>query len=161
MKMSNTQTVIISGFPGTGKSEFVKNFSEKYSILDSDSSEFSWVIDDKGHKRRNKDFPDNYIKHIKNNIGKVDIIMVSSHDIVRKALAHNGIKYILMFPNVDCKDIYIQRYINRGNDSSFIDMIKQNWYTFNKEMKSEKFPKKIEMIGDTFISDYIDTILKK
>ena len=42
------ETTIISGFPGVGKTEFFKD--QKYHggvCLDSDSSEFSWVIQKK------------------------------------------------------------------------------------------------------------------
>lgn len=56
--------------------------------LDSDSSNFSWVKDENGNntKERNPEFPKNYIEHIKSNIGKVDVIFVSSHKVVREAL---------------------------------------------------------------------------
>ena len=68
------KTRIISAFPGTGKSYFHNN--SEYSTLDSDSSEFSWIINDDGDKVRNPNFPSNYISHIKDNIGKADFIFV-------------------------------------------------------------------------------------
>lgn len=65
------ETTIISGFPGIGKSYFFRN--QEYNnrtVLDSDSSEFSWVKDENGNntKERNPDFPSNYIDHIKENM---------------------------------------------------------------------------------------------
>jgi len=57
------RTRIISAFPGTGKS-FYHN-THKDTTLDSDSSNFSWLADDK--TLRNPEFPYNYIKHIKEN----------------------------------------------------------------------------------------------
>jgi hypothetical protein len=44
-------------------------------------------------KYRNPDFPNNYIKHIQDNIDKVDYIFVSSHEVVRKALNEVGIDF--------------------------------------------------------------------
>ena len=65
------ETLVVSAFPGCGKSHLFRNKGEK-KILDSDSSTF-----DKSQ------FPQNYIEHIKFNIGEVDIILVSSHKEVR------------------------------------------------------------------------------
>ncbi|MCH7928756.1 MAG: hypothetical protein IID03_12385, partial [Candidatus Dadabacteria bacterium] len=94
-------TLVISAFPATGKSYF-KNRVGK-NVLDSDSSKFSWLK--KGV--RHPDFPDNYIQHIKDNLGKVDIILVSSHKIVREALVKNGIQFVLMYPNRKLKYEYV------------------------------------------------------
>ena len=70
------QTRIIAAFPGTGKSYYHKENPE--TTLDSDSSRFSWVKDSEGNntKERNPDFPENYISHIKENIGKYEFIFV-------------------------------------------------------------------------------------
>ena len=109
-------TKVISGFPGVGKSYLFNNTDLK--VLDSDSSNFSWIKDSEGRntKERNPDFPQNYIDHIKKNIGKVDIILTSSHDVVRKALKESCIDYILVHPNIRAKEEYIERYTQRGND---------------------------------------------
>ena len=82
------RTRIISAFPGTGKSVY----HEKHPLttLDSDSSNFSWIEVD-GVKLRNPQFPENYIEHIKKNIGIYDFIFVSSHSVVREALVNNSI----------------------------------------------------------------------
>jgi hypothetical protein len=60
------QTFVISAFPGCGKSYCYKKYQDRFSILDSDSSEFSWIKDNEGKntKERNPDFPNNYIDHI-------------------------------------------------------------------------------------------------
>ena len=49
------RTKIISGFPGIGKSYYHKLHPE--TTLDSDSSEFSWIINEFGDKIRNPEFP--------------------------------------------------------------------------------------------------------
>ena len=89
------KTAVVSAFPACGKTYAYTHFQSRYSMLDSDSSEFSWVkdADGKNTKTRNPDFPMNYIKHIQENIGKVDFIFVSSHLAVRKALEEAGIRY--------------------------------------------------------------------
>ena len=104
----NKKTVIVSAFPACGKSYVFQNQGKimtNFSCLDSDSSEFSWVKDSEGNntKERNPDFPNNYIQHIKDNIGKVDVIFVSSHSEVVNALEDNQLNWVKVVPDVDCK----------------------------------------------------------
>lgn len=119
--MKNTK--VISAFPASGKSYlFNEHKDSNLVVLDSDSSLFSWI--EKGI--RHPDFPNNYINHIKGNIGKADIIFVSSHDVVRSALNKHQIDYTLIYPQESLKDEYLKRYKDRGNDEGFISMINSN-----------------------------------
>jgi hypothetical protein len=106
------KTKVYSAFPGVGKTTYF-NTTDK-NVLDSDSSKFD-----------KKNFPANYIDHIERNIQdpKVDKILVSSHKDVRDALLKRGIPYVLVYPNRDIKDEYIQRYKDRGNNDAFVDLL--------------------------------------
>jgi hypothetical protein len=142
------QCKIISAFPGCGKSYCVANESDKFNgVLDSDSSEFSWVKDENGNNtnQRNPDFPENYIKHIKENLDKNEVIFVSSHKEVREALEKEGLNYILVYPNIFQKQDYIKRYKKRGNSQSFIDKVESNWEEWIGECEEEIFPIKITL----------------
>lgn len=152
--MSQKQAVIISGFPGVGKTEFVKNYSNTIKCLDSDSSQFSWVKDKEGKntKERNPEFPSNYINHIKNQLSNVDIIFVSSHEVVRKALEEANLNYILAYPTLSAKEEYLNRYRNRGNDEAFIQFISTNWEVFINDLKKEIFPLKQELMENEYLS---------
>lgn len=146
--MSEIQTMVIAAFPGCGKSYTYKHEANKFNgILDSDSSDFSWVKDAKGRntEQRNPDFPNNYIKHIKDNIGKVEVIFVSSHKTVRDALRKEGIHYFLVYPNIFQKKDYIKRYIERGNKKGFINLLKAHWEEWINECDEETFPVKIKL----------------
>lgn len=153
------ETLIISGFPGVGKSYFFNNNSNLIA-LDSDSSEFSWVKDKDGNntKERNPDFPNNYIKHIKENMGKVDIIFVSSHKVVRDALKENNMFYYLVYPCRCIKEEYLQRYRDRGNNQGFIDFIDKNWEDFIKEIETETFPKLILLRSGQHMKDAVSLL---
>ena len=56
--LTKKKTLVVAGFPGIGKTFFKKNLQNK-SVLDSDSSKFSW--DGKIGGKRNPKFPANYI----------------------------------------------------------------------------------------------------
>lgn len=152
-------TKIISGFPAVGKSQFVKDHQDLL-VLDSDSSKFSWVKDSEGNntKVRDPEFPQCYIDHIKESIGNVDIILVSSHDVVRKALKDNNIKYYLVYPSRTLKEEYMNRYIKRGNGYSFIKFIESNWDKFIDDIEEEKFPFLIKLWTNQYLNDLFKEI---
>jgi hypothetical protein len=143
-------TKIISGFPAIGKS-YLTDHTELV-VLDSDSSGFSWVREGERHP----DFPNNYIKHIKENIGKADYILVSSHDIVRKALEENSVEYTLIYPSKELKSEYLERYKNRGNDEKFISFIDANWNAFIDAIEKETFPNVIRLNSGEFLADVVE-----
>jgi len=123
--------LVISGFPGVGKSYFAKN--DRRRVLDSDSSLFSW-----GSKGvRNPDFPNNYIRHIKSKKTE-DIILVSSHKVVRVALTDNNIPFILVYPSISLKDEYITRFKSRGSDEGFIELLSINWNSWIEELQNQE-----------------------
>ena len=67
------KTKIVSAFPACGKSYIFENMKH-VDCVDSDSSKFSWVLDEHGKSTgvRNPDFPNNYKEHIDSLIGEVD-----------------------------------------------------------------------------------------
>lgn len=130
-------TKIISAFPCCGKTYCYENNTD-LTILDSDSSGFSWVKDEQGNntKERHPDFPNNYVAHIKENIGKADIIFVSSHEQVRIAMTEADLSFLTVYPECNMKDEWKRRMESRGNEKPFIDFIMNNWDDFQKEIRT-------------------------
>ena len=134
-------TKVYSIFPACGKT-WLYEHQEDYDlkILDSDSSQFSWKVeplkDNQGNllrglqKVRDPDFPNNYIEHIKQNIGKYDCIFVSSHASVRKALDKEGIDFTIVYPESSCKAEWVGRCFIRdkkGESGCNPDVMYNNW----------------------------------
>jgi hypothetical protein len=149
------ETTIIAGFPGTGKSFQHQNNPQTTS--DSDSSEFSWEKDEfgKNTKIRNPQFPDNYMDHIEDNIGLVDVIFVSSHAVVREALQEHGYNFTLVYPDISLKEEYLERFKKRGSPEGFINLLSTNWETWINECENEKGCTKICLNKGQYISDVI------
>lgn len=89
------------------------------------------------------EFPSNYIAHIKENIGRVQYIFVSSHKEVREALADNCLYFYLVYPQSHQKDKFIQRYIDRGSPEAFVKLLEVNWDAWMKE--TWRLPKGCEL----------------
>lgn len=150
-------TFIISAFPGCGKTWCFENLKEKYTMLDSDSSKFSWIVED-DKKIRNPDFPNNYIQHIKENLGKVDFIFISTHDTVRKALEENKLMYYLVYPEntKHNKEIWIQRFKDRGSNSIFTTFVSSMWEDWIDEIEMEIFPILVPLSEDNDNGIYLN-----
>lgn len=116
----DTHQRVISGFPGVGKSTAFKSLKEHgIKVLDSDSSTF-----DKAH------FPDNYLKHIEDRLNEGYVLLISSHEEVRKGLEKRGIDYTLVYPEAEAKEEYLQRYRERGSPDAFVEMMDKKWEEF-------------------------------
>jgi hypothetical protein len=141
--MKNKKAKVISAFPGCGKTHFFKNNKGKV-VLGSDSSTFD-----------KSDFPRNYIEHIKENLDSADIIMVSSHKDVREALVKNGIDFTLVYPNIELKDQFVERYIERGSPESFVELLGNNWDVWVSETMNQEGCDRVELKSGEYLSDVI------
>ena len=94
-------------------------------------------IKDELIKVRNPDFPKNYIEHIKENIGKVDYIFVSTHEEVRNALSEAGIDFTLVFPEWSLREEWVGRCFIRGSGEKFCQLIADQWEDWLGQMEEE------------------------
>lgn len=133
--------LIISAFPGTGKSFFHGKYPH---VADSDSSQF-----DKRY------FPSNYITHIQNRYDRGLCTFVSSHETVRKAMIAAGLPFLLVFPGKECKAEYLERYRLRGSPQAFIDLVDANWDTWIDGCETEEVDR-FQLKPGQFITDIAD-----
>lgn len=131
--------MIICGFAGIGKSYLAHN-KQGWVDLESTPFEKNWDL-----------YSDVAIHMDKNGYD----VMLSCHKPLRDILLEKGADFHVFCPNLEDKDKYIQRYINRGNTQEFIDMFKENYDKFVSEILNDKRLKVITMDGDKFLSDYI------
>jgi hypothetical protein len=126
-------TQFVSGFPGVGKTTYCKEANEGSwgplgLCIDSDSSHYSWLPELVDGKRvRDPDFPNNYMSHIFDTIGDVETVLISSHEIVRKAMTLNDLPFFLVYPDRDSKKEYIERYVARKSPEGFITLLDKEW----------------------------------
>lgn len=144
------QPLIISGFPGIGKSFL---FNKKYPtdgspvIQDSDSSKFD-----------KNDFPKNYIKQIIQDFSSSTVVLVSSHELVREMLTNVGIPYLLVYPNSTLKYEYISRYYARGSTNDFIKFIDNNWDNWMISLSNQHGCIHIRLQSGQYLSDVFETL---
>lgn len=160
-------TKIYSVFPACGKT-YLYEHQEDYglTILDSDSSEFSWIYqtgEDANNwtvRKRNPDFPNNYIKHIKENIGKYDCIFVSSHAAVIQALDDAGIDFTIVYPSCNCKAEWVGRCFIReqnGENGCGAKIMYDNFEQWVREcFEVGEYHKEIVLSSTEYLSEYFE-----
>lgn len=151
---------IISAFPGIGKTTLVQT---NKNYVDLESSDYKWIDIDKTlsieerkgtAKTINPYFPENYIKKI---IELTDMgfnVLISSHKEVREALQAQGIEYTIILPSLDMKEEMISRYLSRGNQESFVNLLKTNYEKFVGDLSIDPNEKIILKSGQ-YLSDLV------
>ena len=136
--------LVVSAFPGTGKTWFYKKWEDSGVVFDSDSSQFP------------KDgFPANYITAIKAKMEFADIVMVSSHKVVRDALLDAGIRFLLVYPDISLKEEYLKRFVDRGSPAAFVELLSQNWDAWIAELEVQGGCERCVLKSGEFLSDVI------
>lgn len=133
--------LIISGFPGVGKSYFTEKAKTSvlkncFEVYDSDSSKFP-----------KENFPKNYVDYLENFYKTPDkeelikIHFISTHKEVLDELEKRNIGYIIVYPDISLKEEYLNRYKTRGNNDSFIKLLSDNWEMWIKSLEERKADK--------------------
>lgn len=169
--------IVMSAFPGTGKSEIFKRALElglKPAFVQFDDHTLEYelhiakapgipVFDSDSSKFDKAAFPGNYIKHIQNVLNTCDnvVILVSSHDNVREAMREAGIDYHLCYPQIELKADYIERYKERGSPEAFVNMMEEKWVDFIGSCEADPTTHKCILSEGEYLVDYLKPLLNK
>lgn len=149
------KSLVICGFPGIGKSYYHQTAQREFTTSDADVSSYSRTTIGRT-KVPNPDFPLNYIEHIRNNAGVVDLIFVSTNWHVRSAMEANKIPYVLVFPEPAAEAEYLSLYESRGSRPDFIKMMRQ---TFKGSVENCRIDRtlnlKVQLPVGKFLGDWI------
>ena len=137
--------MIICGFPGIGKSYLAK---KEPGVVDLESTPF----------KKDWEVYSNVANHMNNNGYTV---LVSSHKEMRNALLQKNIPFTVIMPLYNEKPIYINRYIDRGNDPAFIQMMKFNYDSFIYELTNDDRLDRKYLYGDTYLSQLYYMMINK
>lgn len=148
-------TMIVSVFPGLGKTTFANQFPQMF--CDLESSDFHWIINTSGEKCVNPNWPTNYIEQIaalSMATGMYRAVFVSSHDLIRQKMGEARIPYTLIYPEdtPEMKKILLDRYKSRGSSPEFIQSMDENWSEYIKSMAEDRFAtKKLALNHDALL----------
>ncbi len=136
---------IIAGFPGVGKSHYCQHTTGCY---DTDSNSF--------HKYR---FPANYLRHIVGNVQKnrYGIIFVSTHAEVLEGMTECGLEFTVVYPCMDIREEYFERYRQRNSPPALIEKISDNWNDWITALQASSY-KKCRLTSGQFLADVMEEL---
>ena len=156
--------MIISAFAGSGKSYATKQLE---NAIDLESSDYQWVYEDdvtddvearKGidNRKKNPNFIKDYVDAIEKVKDAYDQVFIAAQPAVLEELVNRNIPFAVAYPTKDSKDTYIQRYIDRGNNEQFVNLMDTNFYNFVDDMMNNKAASKhIVIEQNKHLLDYL------
>lgn len=139
--------IVISGFPGIGKSHCAREYPEQ--VIDLDSTQFH----DEGQLNVYTYTQKILMLQAEN---KHKYILVSTHKQLRETMHLKGIDFMIAMPPVDrrSKYAYIERYKKRNDSKKFIDKLRVEWLGFLADCFSD-YTIKIVLPCTIYLNDYI------
>ena len=156
--------MIISAFAGSGKSYATKQLE---NAIDLESSDYQWIYEDdvtddvearKGidNRKKNPNFIKDYVDAIEKAKDEYDQVFIAAQPAVLEELVNRNIPFAVAYPTKDSKDTYIQRYIDRGNNEQFVNLMDTNFYNFVDDMMNNKAASKhIVIEQNKHLLDYL------
>lgn len=157
------KSLIVSAFPGCGKTFFVNITNGKYgeySVVDKDNGSLSTDID-----------YSNYANEIIDLIGKFDIIFITQYPEVLSHLNKNGYKCVIVAPNNTkycskkskslIKQQWFGRFTIRKNTNDWIDLLNNNYeeWTSLSHLQAMQPSEIILLNQNEYISDIIEDLI--
>lgn len=119
--------ILVSAFPGLGKTYLYQQYKDKLKILDLNTGRFE-----------GEDFPGNYIAEVEKRLNDYDLILLSSDRNVRYALNDAGLDFDLFYPSKDRKNELVEIYVTNRKSRDFIMNLDHNFYDLIDEIEDEE-----------------------
>jgi hypothetical protein len=158
--------MIIAAYAGCGKTSFATMVGN--AAIDLHCVSFKYYLDENNNRgeagkadpdnEMRPDWPYNYVSAIKDVMDKYEYVLIPSDFRVLALMTAEGIPYILVYPHRDCREEYLERYIDRGNKDNFLSIFYENWDWFIDHLEADKYGKHIVLQSHQFLSDVTDNI---
>jgi adenylate kinase family enzyme len=140
--------IAVYGFPAVGKTTMAKKYN---NVFDLEKGHYAYLLTDeqkklndeekKGIKKMdNPDYPQNYFDALIENLKKYDYVFISHKAI--KFCIDNNIPYWIVYPKLECKQEYLQRMKERGNQPHFIEQQDRDFEKNINECEEDKLCQK-------------------
>ena len=96
-----------------------------------------------------------YINDVKKQFALVDYIFISTDSDGLKLLQNQGFEIILVYPQNELRNEYLDRYISRDNSYEFIGIFMKHWDLWINELKEQKYCKHIILKSGQYLQDVL------
>lgn len=145
------KTLFIASYPDLSCFDFSKT---GINVGNIDNSDYFFYV-------RDPSYIQSYINSLKSMAGSCDIIFVPATDNIISSLTDEGIKCIVLYPNISCKDRFVMDMENSGMEDSFVSMVKNSWDFVISKLDNRDYDYKFVMDEDDKILDVLKVLLSK
>ena len=135
-------TKLCAAFCGCGKTYVCEKTNTKSIEIEY------WKYKDKGLQKE-------YLEDIKNQLGKVDYIFLSTEPEGLKLLHKEGYDIILVYPEKELRNEYLDRYIERDSPYEFIGAFMKYWNPWIEELTKQKYCQHIVLKKGEYLGDVL------
>lgn len=142
------ETKVISVFAGLGKTYVGKKYE---NVCDLQSSPYRYDYSDVNsndyerlkyteEKNVNPEWPNNYVKAIKSAMENYEVVLVPSNEDVRTLLIENNIPFIFILPDLNSREVLLERYKERNNNEKLRKEVMEYFDNWSREQKDYPYP---------------------
>ena len=142
--MPKVKLTLYAAFCGTGKTYLCEQ-----TDINAIEIEY-WKYKDKGLEKK-------YIKDIKKQIRNTDYIFISTEPDGLKLLQKHGFDIILVYPENELRNEYLDRYIARDSPSDFIGVFMKYWNNWLNELKEQDYCKHKVLKSGEYLQNILTT----
>ena len=160
---------IIAAHAGTGKSTFCRMYPNAF--VDFTCMKYKYIVPDDyvpedeesikasyNHEFRmfwQYDYAAAIMRYFLEDYDFKTLVIPSEHRVL-ELLRLEGIKYTLCYPERSAKDVYRQRFVERGNNERFLEIFIDKWDNWIDTLEKTEADRRIVMKPHEYLSDVID-----
>lgn len=145
------KTLFIASFPDLGSLDFSKT---SFKIGNIDNSDYFFMSSDSNYVH-------SFINSLKTMAGEYDIVFVPATDNIISKLRNDNIKCIVLYPNISCKDSFIESMRKSGIEDSYISMVEESWDFIISRLDKKDYDFKFVMGEDDNVLDVLQVLCDK
>lgn len=145
------KTLFIASFPDLSCFDFSKT---GINVGNIDNSDYYFNV-------RDASYVQSYINSLKSMAGTCDIVFVPATDNVISSLGKEGIKCIVLYPNITCKDSFISDMKNSGMEEAFVSMVNDSWNFIISKLDKHDYDYKFVLEKEDKVLDVLKILLSK
>lgn len=157
--------MIIACYAGVGKSTFASMYPEE--TLDLFSMPYKWILPEKDGKKGEFEhvkaapyllldpaFPENYLAAVLEKELQYRYVLIPTIPSVLRMLREDcGTQYMLCYPQISLRAEYEERYRQRGNSGSFMDVFIGQWDERIAALMDDEYGKHVRLGEGQYLSD--------
>ncbi len=144
-----------------GKTLFIASFPDLFNF---DFSKTNIIIGDttsSDYYFKSCNYVEDYIDALISKAGSVDIFFVPTNNKIIMELEKRGIKCIVLYPNIACKEVFIDEMRRSGVEKSFVDSTAMGWDFIIKRLDKHNYDYKFVLGENDKIIDVLKLLLAK